>query len=84
MYNFPKSKRDDQAKLFMGELTKLSNGGKQSPGPVYLYDDKIKYEKAPGWKLGQEVRVGDLKPKYDFYENALFLDDPIEADLSRK
>ena len=25
-----------------------------------------------------------IKPKYDFYENALFLDDPIQADLNRK
>ena len=24
------------------------------------------------------------KPKYDFYENALFLDDPITADINRK
>lgn len=24
------------------------------------------------------------KPKYDFYENALFLDDPVAADLNRK
>ena len=24
------------------------------------------------------------KPKYDFYENALFLDDPIQADHNRK
>ena len=24
------------------------------------------------------------KPRYDFYENALFLDDPIQADLNRK
>ena len=30
------------------------------------------------------MRVGEDKPKYDFYENALFLDDPIEADLGRK
>ena len=34
--------------------------------------------------MGTEVRVGEDKPKYDFYENALFLDDPIEADISRK
>ena len=34
--------------------------------------------------MGTEVRVGEDKPKYDFYENALFLDDPQEADLSRK
>lgn len=34
--------------------------------------------------MGTEVRVGEDKPKYDFYENALFLDDPIEADINRK
>jgi len=34
--------------------------------------------------MGTEIRNGEAKPKYDFYENALFLDDPLEADLSRK
>ena len=34
--------------------------------------------------MGTEVRVGEDKPRYDFYENALFLDDPVEADISRK
>jgi len=34
--------------------------------------------------MGTGIRIGDQKPKYDFYENALFLDDPLEADLSRK
>lgn len=34
--------------------------------------------------MGTEARNAEQKPKYDFYENALFLDDPIEADLSRK
>ena len=28
--------------------------------------------------------MGVDKPKYDFYENAAFLDDPISADLARK
>jgi hypothetical protein len=28
--------------------------------------------------------MGSDKPKYDFYENAMFLDDPLSADLSRK
>lgn len=28
--------------------------------------------------------MAEEKPKYDFYENALFLDDPITADLNRK
>jgi len=25
-----------------------------------------------------------IKPKYDFYENAAFLDDPLSADIIRK
>ena len=28
----------------MGELTKTDNGGKNSPGPVYQYDDNVKYD----------------------------------------
>jgi hypothetical protein len=28
--------------------------------------------------------MGRDKAKYDFYENAMFLDDPLQADLSRK
>ena len=28
--------------------------------------------------------MAEEKPRYDFYENALFLDDPIQADLNRK
>jgi len=43
-YNFPKAKRDDGAKLFMGELTKTDNAGKNSPGPVYIYQDQVKYD----------------------------------------
>jgi len=34
--------------------------------------------------MGTEVRVGEDKPRYDFYDNALFLDDPVEADIGRK
>ena len=34
--------------------------------------------------MGTEIKLGEEKPKYDFYENALFLDDPIEADHARK
>lgn len=68
----------------MGELTKLNNAGKQSPGPIYEYQDEVKYSKPPGWGFGTSERVGEDKPKYDFYENAAFLDDPLEADASRK
>ena len=28
--------------------------------------------------------MGEIKPRYDFYENDMFLDDPINADLKRK
>ena len=28
----------------MGELTKTDNAGKMSPGPVYMYQDNIKYD----------------------------------------
>ena len=38
----------------------------------------------PNWSMGTEVRIGESKAKYDFYENALFLDDAVEADLGRK
>lgn len=67
-----------------------------SPGPVYNYDDTIKYQKVrtkihninqkqnPGWGFGSAEKMSSIKPKYDFYENALFLDDPLNADASRK
>ena len=28
--------------------------------------------------------MSQSKPKYDFYENAMFLDDPLTADIQRK
>jgi hypothetical protein len=28
--------------------------------------------------------MGKDKPRYDFYENNMFLDDPMQADLTRK
>jgi hypothetical protein len=40
----PKAKRDDGAKLFMGELTKTDNAGKNSPGPIYMFQDGVKYD----------------------------------------
>ena len=48
----PKAKRDDGAKLFMGELTKTDNAGKNSPGPVYAFQDNVKYDGVSQlWKL---------------------------------
>ena len=78
-------KADDGGKLYMGAEMKAGDaGGKNSPGPIYQFQDGVKYDTAPGWSMGTEVRVGEDKPKYDFYENALFLDDPVEAALNRK
>lgn len=34
-YQFPKAKKGEAEKLFMGELTKTDNAGKNSPGPIY-------------------------------------------------
>ena len=60
------------------------NAGKHSPGRIYKYEDQIKFEKQPGWSVGTEVRVDEDKPRNDFYENVLFLDYPIETDISLK
>jgi hypothetical protein len=38
----------------------------------------------PAWGFGTSERMGKDKPRFDFYENNMFLDDPMQADLSRK
>jgi len=38
----------------------------------------------PKYQFGHAPKLATEKPKYDFYENALFLDDPLSADLNRK
>lgn len=38
----------------------------------------------PAFGFGTSERVAVDKPKYDFYENAIFLDDPLQADGSRR
>lgn len=40
----PKAKTEDACKLFMGELTKTDNAGKNSPGPIYGFRDQVKYD----------------------------------------
>lgn len=70
--------------MFLGELTVQENIAKGSPGPVYRYEDQIKYRDAPQFSFGDQVRMPQEKPKYDFYENALFLDDPIQANNNRR
>lgn len=70
--------------MYLGDVTKNNNIAKQSPGPVYRFEDEIKYQKLPAWGLGTAERMGKDKPRYDFYENNMFLDDPMAADLTRK
>jgi len=83
-FSFPQANRWDGCKKFDAELTRTENIGKNAPGPQYMYQDKIKYGEPPRQAFSHAVRMAEEKPKYDFYENALFLDDPIQADLNRK
>lgn len=39
---------------------------------------------SPGWGFGTSKRMPESNPRYDFYENSAFLDDPLQADLTRK
>lgn len=76
-YSFPLADRWDQCKKFDSELTKTENIGKNAPGPQYAYVDKIKYAEPPRQAFSHAAKLAPEKPKYDFYENGLFLDDPI-------
>ena len=42
-YSFPMANRWDGSKIFVNELTKNENIGKNAPGPQYMYNDTIKY-----------------------------------------
>jgi hypothetical protein len=66
------------------EMARNTNAAKHSPGPGYLYEDQIKYSHAPNFGFGTSSKMAPIKPKYDFYENDRFLDDPVEADHARK
>jgi len=74
------------SKLFLNpELAKQARYGKNSPGPIYSGEDNVKYKTSPNWGFGTSDRnTLEAKTKYDFYENATFLDDPISADHTRK
>jgi hypothetical protein len=83
-FGFTQSKRFEDDKLFMGEISK-KQPCKVSPGPIYQYNDKTtKYKNEPKFGFGTSGREVFIKPKYDFYENGFIIDDPEQADLSRK
>ena len=83
-YSFPKAKLDDGDKVFVSEEMARTTGSKHAPGPAYMYDDNTKYSDPPKFGFGTSSKLGEIKPKYDFYENDRFFDDPIEADHARK
>jgi len=86
-FGIPQAKKSDGEKVFLNEeLAKTVNACKHSPGPAMyeVREPKNKYKNAPGWGFGTSSRMGESKAKYDFYENDRFLDDPIEADNTRK
>ena len=66
------------------EMAANINKGRHSPGPIYTYKDEDKYKKGPKWGFGTDTKMKPIKPKYDFYENDRFFDDPVEADHNRK
>lgn len=84
-YSFPHAKKDDVEKIYLSEeMAKNTNAAKHSPGPAYVYEDGTKYHNAPNFGFGTAPKMAPIKPKYDFYENDRFIDDPIEADHARK
>lgn len=84
-YSFPKADKNDGDKIFMSEeMARNTNAAKHSPGPAYIYEDQTKYNNAPNFGFGTQTKMAPIKPKYDFYENDRFIDDPIEADHARK
>ena len=42
-FSFGHGKREKQDKVYLGELTQQENIAKGSPGPVYMYDDQVKF-----------------------------------------
>ena len=44
VFGFTQAKRNEGEKLYLGEVTKMNNIAKQSPGPIYEYQDAIKYD----------------------------------------
>ena len=82
---FPHAKKDDGDKVFMDpEMAKTQFASKHSPGPCYIYEDDTKFKTAPNFGFGTAPKMHEIKPKFDFYENDRFIDDPIEADHARK
>ena len=62
----------------------ISNTNRYIDKDFNLLDLILTLFQKPSWGFGTGGRMSKDKPKYDFYENNMFLDDPMAADLSRK
>lgn len=58
LYQMPKANRADGDKQYMGELTKTQNAGKNSPGPVYMFSDNVKYDQVSNSSI--QIPNGEL------------------------
>lgn len=84
-FGFGTSDKNAGDKIFMSEeMAANVNKGRHSPGPIYNFNEEDKYKNLPKWGFGTDAKMKPIKPKYDFYENDRFFDDPTEADQNRK
>lgn len=84
-FGFGTADKNKGDKIFHSEEMSYNvNQGRHSPGPIYEYKDDKKYKSLPKWGFGTDKKMKPIKPKYDFYENDRFIDDPVQADQARK
>jgi hypothetical protein len=48
VFGFTQAKREENTKMFLGDVTKNFNIAKHSPGPIYRFEDEVKYQKVSG------------------------------------
>jgi hypothetical protein len=46
--------------LYLGDVTKNNNIAKQSPGPVYRFEDEIKYQKVRSRNMQKRLTIEQL------------------------
>jgi len=46
--------------LYLGDVTKNNNIAKQSPGPVYRFEDEIKYQKVRSRNMQKRLMIEQL------------------------
>ena len=46
--------------MYLGDVTKNNNIAKQSPGPVYRFEDEIKYQKVRSRNMQKRLTIEQL------------------------